>query len=276
MIRSATATPGAKPPIRMAIYTRKSTDENLDDEMNSLEVQRETAEAYIASQKAEGWVALPQRYDDGNCSGGNTDRPAFKRLMADIEAGRVDGIVVYKLDRLSRSILDFAKMMEVFDARGIALVSVTQQFNTSTSLGRLIVHILLSFAQFEREQIAERIRDKMAACRRRGKWVGGSVPLGYAVAPGGGRLVVDEDAAETRRGDGRGERTIGARLDDPVPDEPPPKRRSRRPNYNGRNRCAAHAVLVAFAAHAAPTQAFRPGGDLPHPDQSHLHREGQL
>ncbi|MCL2001380.1 MAG: recombinase family protein, partial [Planctomycetes bacterium] len=195
MIKAASNQATAQP-VRMAVYTRKSTDENLDAEMNSLEVQREAAESYIASQRNEGWVCLPQRYDDGGFSGGNTDRPAFKRLMADIEKGLVDGVVVYKLDRLSRSIMDFAGMMEVFNRRGIALVSVTQQFNTTTSMGRLIVHILLSFAQFEREQITERIRDKMSACRRRGKWVGGTVPLGYAVAPGGGRLVIEPDAAE--------------------------------------------------------------------------------
>jgi len=184
-----------KQPIRCAIYTRKSTDEGLDQEFNSLDAQRESAEAYIASQKSEGWLALPDRYDDGGYTGGNMERPALKRLMADIEAGKVDCIVVYKVDRLSRSIMDFAKMMDLLEKRRVSFVSVTQHFNTTNSMGRLTLNILLSFAQFEREIISERTRDKIAAARRKGKWSGGRPILGYDVAPGGGKLLVNEDEA---------------------------------------------------------------------------------
>jgi len=149
-------------PIRCAIYTRKSTEEGLEQEFNSLDAQREGAEAYIASQNAEGWVCLPEPYDYGGYTGGNTDRPALKRLLADIAAGKVDAVVVYKVDRLSRSLLDFAKMMEVFDRHSVSFVSVTRQFNTVHWMGRLTLNILLSFAQFEREIISERTRDKIA------------------------------------------------------------------------------------------------------------------
>jgi len=159
--------------IRCAIYTRKSTDEGLEQEFNSLDAQRDAGEAYIASQKSEGWVCLPDRYDDGGFTGGNMDRPAMKRLLADIEAGRIDCIVVYKIDRLSRSLMDFARVMETFEKHSVSFVSVTQQFNTSTSMGRLMLNVLLSFAQFEREIISERTRDKIAATRRKGKWTGG-------------------------------------------------------------------------------------------------------
>jgi site-specific DNA recombinase len=159
--------------IRCAIYTRKSTEEGLEQEFNSLDAQRESGEAYIASQKNEGWVCVPDRYDDGGFTGGNMDRPALKRLMADIEAGKVDCIVVYKVDRLSRSLIDFVRMMEIFERKKISFVSVTQQFNTTQSMGRLTLNILLSFAQFEREIISERTRDKIAAARRKGKWSGG-------------------------------------------------------------------------------------------------------
>jgi site-specific DNA recombinase len=181
--------------IRCAIYTRKSTEEGLEQEFNSLDAQRESGEAYIASQKSEGWVALPDRYDDGGYTGGNMERPALKRLMTDIEDGKVDCIVVYKVDRLSRSLLDFARMMETFDKRHVSFVSVTQQFNTTNSMGRLTLNILLSFAQFEREIISERTRDKIAAARRKGRWSGGRPVLGYDVAPGGGKLLVNEDEA---------------------------------------------------------------------------------
>jgi len=176
--------------VRCAIYTRKSTDEGLELDFNSLDAQRESAEAYIASQRHEGWVCLPQRYDDGGYTGGNMDRPALKRLTADIEAGLVDCVVVYKVDRLSRSLLDFSRMMEVFDRHRVSFVSVTQQFNTTHSMGRLTLNILLSFAQFEREIISERTRDKIAAARRKGKWVGGRPVLGYDIVagPGGSRL----------------------------------------------------------------------------------------
>ena len=184
-----------RPTIRCAIYTRKSTEEGLEQEFNTLDAQRESAEAYIASQRAEGWMALPERYDDGGFTGGNMERPALKRLMADVEAGKVDCIVVYKVDRLSRSLMDFARMMETFDKRRVSFVSVTQQFNTTNSMGRLTLNILLSFAQFEREIISERTRDKIAAARRKGKWSGGRPILGYDLAPGGRRLIVNEDEA---------------------------------------------------------------------------------
>jgi site-specific DNA recombinase len=179
-----------RPTVRCAIYTRKSTDEGLDQEFNSLDAQREAAEAYIKSQESEGWVCLPERYDDGGFTGGNMERPALKRLLADIELGRVDCIVTYKVDRLSRSLMDFARMMETFERHGISFVSVTQQFNTTHSMGRLTLNILLSFAQFEREIIAERTRDKIAAARRKGKWSGGAPILGYDVVDT--KLVVNE------------------------------------------------------------------------------------
>jgi site-specific DNA recombinase len=187
--------------IRCAIYTRKSTEEGLQQDFNSLDAQREAGEAYVASQKNEGWICLPNRYDDGGFTGGNMERPALQRLLADIEAGKIDCVVVYKVDRLSRSILDFSKIMERFDERGASFVSVTQHFNTTNSMGRLTLNILLSFAQFEREIISERTRDKIAAARRRGKWMGGKPLLGYdlLVAPGGSKLIVnDDDAARVR------------------------------------------------------------------------------
>jgi len=188
-------------PTRCAIYTRKSTDEGLEQEFNSLDAQRESAEAFVASQKAEGWTCLPERYDDGGFSGGTTERPALRRLMADVEAGEIDCVVVYKVDRLSRSLMDFSRLMETFEKRGVSFVSVTQQFNTTHSMGRLTLNILLSFAQFEREIISERTRDKIAAARKKGKWAGGRPVLGYDLRsrPGGGRLVVNDDEAETVR-----------------------------------------------------------------------------
>lgn len=187
--------------VRCAIYTRKSTEEGLEQDFNSLDAQRESAENYIASQKAEGWVCLPDRYDDGGFTGGNMDRPAVQRLMADIEAGKVDCVVVYKVDRLSRSLLDFAKLMEVFERHKVSFVSVTQQFNTTHSMGRLTLNILLSFAQFEREIISERTRDKIAAARRKGKWSGGPPVLGYDILrePGGSKLIVNAEEAERVR-----------------------------------------------------------------------------
>src|ERR1700691_4801793 len=178
--------------VRCAVYTRKSTEEGLDQEFNSLQAQREAAEAYIKSQRQLGWTVLPQPYDDGGFTGGNIERPALKRLLEDIDAQRVDCVMVYKVDRLSRSLLDFARLMDLFDQRSVSFVSVTQQFNTTTSLGRLTLNILLSFAQFEREIIGERTRDKMSAARRKGKWVGGIPVLGYDVVPGGGRLMVND------------------------------------------------------------------------------------
>ena len=189
----------AEPParsVRCAIYTRKSTEEGLEQNFNSLHAQREAAEAYILSQRHAGWTALTGPYDDGGFTGGNTERPALKKLLADIEAGRVDCVVVYKVDRLSRSLLDFSQLMALFDRHGVSFVSVTQEFNTSTSLGRLTLHILLSFAQFEREIISERTRDKVSAARRKGKWTGGIPILGYDVDPLGGRLVKNHDEAK--------------------------------------------------------------------------------
>ena len=190
--------PAAAPPApvrktRCAVYTRKSTDEGLEKEFNSLDAQRESCEAYIVSQRAEGWLLVPDRYDDGGVSGGTLERPALQRLLQDIEAGRIDVIVVYKIDRLSRSLMQFAKLVEVFDANNVTFVSVTQSFNTTTSMGRLTLNILLSFAQFEREVIGERIRDKFAASRARGMWMGGKVPLGYDVRDR--KLVVNEAEA---------------------------------------------------------------------------------
>jgi len=179
--------------LRCAVYTRKSTEEGLEMEFNSLDAQRKACEAYIASQKPEGWVLVPDRYDDGGWSGGTLERPALKRLTADIEDGRVDVVVVYKIDRLSRSLMDFSKLVEVFDGHSVTFVSVTQSFNTTTSMGRLTLNILLSFAQFEREVIGERIRDKVAASRARGMWMGGNVPLGYVVKDR--KLVIDEAEA---------------------------------------------------------------------------------
>ena len=184
--------------LRCAIYTRKSTEEGLDMEFNTLDAQREACEAYIASQKSEGWAATRDRYDDGGFSGGNLERPGLKQLLADIDDGLVDVVVVYKIDRLSRSLMDFSKLVEVFDRNGVTFVSVTQSFNTTTSMGRLTLNILLSFAQFEREVIGERIRDKVAASRKRGIWMGGYVPLGYDVQDR--KLVVnDAEAASVRR-----------------------------------------------------------------------------
>jgi DNA invertase Pin-like site-specific DNA recombinase len=184
--------------LRCAVYTRKSSEEGLDMEFNSLDAQRESCEAYVASQKPEGWVLVPDGYDDGGFSGGTLERPALRRLLADIEAGRVDVIVVYKIDRLSRSLMDFAKLVEVFDRKGVTFVSVTQSFNTTTSMGRLTLNILLSFAQFEREVIGERIRDKFAASRKKGMWMGGWAPLGYDIKDR--KLVVNEtEAAAVRR-----------------------------------------------------------------------------
>ena len=171
----------SKPAVRCAIYTRKSCEEGLELEFNSLHAQRESAEAFIKSQQNEGWTCNPEQYDDGGFSGGSLDRPALNRLLADIEAGKVDCVVVYKVDRLSRSLMDFSRIMETFDKFNASFVSVTQQFNTTHSMGRLTLNILLSFAQFEREIIGERIRDKIAAQRRKGKWAGGHPVLGYDV-----------------------------------------------------------------------------------------------
>jgi site-specific DNA recombinase len=185
------------PKVRCAVYTRKSSEEGLDMEFNSLDAQREACEAYIASQMPEGWMLVHDRYDDGGVSGGTLERPALKGLLADIERGQVDVVVVYKIDRLSRSLMDFAKLVEVFERRNVTFVSVTQSFNTTTSMGRLTLNVLLSFAQFEREVIGERIRDKFAASRKKGMWMGGFVPLGYRVE--NRKLVIDTKEAGTVR-----------------------------------------------------------------------------
>src|SRR5882757_6146473 len=190
MTKKPSATPSPLQKLRCAVYTRKSSEEGLEMEFNSLEAQRESCEAYVASQRAEGWLLVPDRYDDGGFSGGTLDRPALKRLLADIEAGKVDIVVVNKIDRLSRSLMDFSRLVEVFDQHKVTFVSVTQSFNTTTSMGRLTLNVLLSFAQFEREVIGERIRDKFTASRKRGMWMGGWAPLGYEVRDR--KLVVNE------------------------------------------------------------------------------------
>jgi len=169
----------SKTPIRCAVYTRKSSEEGLEQSFNSLDAQREACEAFIVSQKHEGWVLIKTHYDDGGFSGGTMDRPALKQLLEDVTAGKVNTVVVYKIDRLTRSLLDFSKIVEAFDTKGVSFVSVTQQFNTTTSMGRLTLNILLSFAQFEREITGERIRDKFAASKKKGMWMGGNVPFGY-------------------------------------------------------------------------------------------------
>ena len=183
-------------PVRVALYTRQSVSDDRD-EFSSLDAQRESAEAYVKSQRDRGWVLAPGRYDDANLSGTRSDRPALTRLLADVEAGLVDCVVVYKLDRLSRSIADFVRMMDLFERHGVAFASVTQPLDTSNSVGRLTVHLLTCFAQFEREQTSERTRDKVRAARRHGRWTGGPPPLGYDLAPEGGRLVVN--ATEAKR-----------------------------------------------------------------------------
>ena len=183
--------------IRCAIYTRKSSDEGLEQEFNSLDAQREACEAYIVSQRHAGWIALSDMYDDGGLSGGTMERPALKRLLEDIKAGKVQIVVVYKVDRLTRSLADFAKIVDIFDAHNASFVSVTQQFNTTTSMGRLTLNMLLSFAQFEREIAGERIRDKIAASKKKGMWMGGNVPLGYDVKDR--KLIVNEPEAATAR-----------------------------------------------------------------------------
>ena len=182
---------------RCAIYTRKSSEEGLEQDFNSLDAQREAGEAYIRSQAGEGWLALPHIYDDGGFSGGTMDRPGLKALWADIEAGKVDVVVVYKVDRLTRSLSDFARLVEVFDANQVSFVSVTQAFNTTTSMGRLTLNVLLSFAQFEREVTAERIRDKIAASKKKGMWMGGLTPLGYDSLEK--RLIINDAEAEIVR-----------------------------------------------------------------------------
>src|SRR6266446_7831493 len=189
--------PAPRKASRCAIYTRKSTEHNLDLEFNSLDAQREACEAYIKSQAHEGWRLIRARYDDGGLSGASLDRPALQELLDDVRARKVDIIVVYKVDRLTRSLADFAKLVELFDQHSVSFVSITQSFNTTTSMGRLTLNVLLSFAQFEREVIGERVRDKIAASKRKGIWVGGPIPLGYASV--GKKLVIVPEEAETVR-----------------------------------------------------------------------------
>jgi DNA invertase Pin-like site-specific DNA recombinase len=183
--------------LRCGVYTRKSSEEGLEQEFNSLHAQREACEAYIKSQRHEGWTCLANHYDDGGLSGATMDRPALQQLLADIQAGKIDAVVTYKVDRLTRSLADFAKIVEIFDAKGVSFVSVTQQFNTTTSMGRLTLNVLLSFAQFEREVTSERIRDKIAASKKKGMWMGGMPPLGYRASDH--KLIVVESEAETVR-----------------------------------------------------------------------------
>ena len=183
--------------VACAVYTRKSSEEGLEQDFNSLDAQREACLAYIQSQKSLGWTAVRAEYSDGGFSGGTTDRPALQRLLADIALGNVKVVVVYKVDRLTRSLADFAKMVELFDAQGVSFVSVTQQFNTTSSMGRLTLNVLLSFAQFEREVTGERIRDKIAASKKKGMWMGGLCPIGYL--PHDRSLKIDEPQAQRVR-----------------------------------------------------------------------------
>src|SRR5215216_7962064 len=189
--------PASIKPVRCAIYTRVSTEHGLDQEFNSLDAQYDAASAYTKSQAHAGWTLIRSRYDDGGYSGGSTDRPDLQRLLDDIRARKIDVIVVYKVDRLTRSLADFAKLVELFDAHDVSFVSVTQQFNTTTSMGRLTLNVLLSFAQFERELASERVRDKIAASRKKGKWTGGTVPLGYEAKDK--KLIINKTDSETVR-----------------------------------------------------------------------------
>src|SRR2546429_9965568 len=195
--RSAPSSNRAPPKLRCAIYTRKSSEEGLEQDFNSLDAQREACEAFIASQKREGWALVGEMYDDGGFSGATMERPAFQRLLSDVSAGQIDVVVVYKVDRLTRSLADFAKIVEIFDKHAVSFISVTQQFNTTTSMGRLTLNVLLSFAQFEREVTGERIRDKIAASKQKGMWMGGNPPLGYDLHER--RLLLNAQEAGTVR-----------------------------------------------------------------------------
>ena len=195
--RSAPSSNRAPAKLRCAIYTRKSSEEGLEQDFNSLDAQREACEAFISSQKREGWILVREMYDDGGFSGATMERPAFQRLLSDVSAGQIDVVVVYKVDRLTRSLSDFAKIVDIFDRHAVSFVSVTQQFNTTSSMGRLTLNILLSFAQFEREVTGERIRDKIAASKKKGMWMGGQPSLGYDVKDR--KLIVNSTEAETVR-----------------------------------------------------------------------------
>jgi site-specific DNA recombinase len=195
-MNSATA-PTKVQRLRCAVYTRKSSDEGLEQDFNSLDAQREACEAYVLSQRHAGWTTLPVMYDDGGISGATLERPSLQRLFKDVRAGKVDCVIVYKVDRLTRSITDFGKIVEIFDASSVSFVSVTQQFNTTSSMGRLTLNVLLSFAQFEREIAGERIRDKIAASKAKGMWMGGTIPLGYDIKDR--KLIINQDEADTVR-----------------------------------------------------------------------------
>ena len=229
----------------------------MEKDFNSLDAQREACAAFIQSQKHEGWTVLPTPYDDGGYSGGTMERPALQRLLADIEAGRIDVIVVYKVDRLTRALSDFAKLVEIFDRRGVSFVSITQQFNTTTSMGRLTLNILLSFAQFERELIGERVRDKVAASKKKGMWMGGTVPLGYDVKD---RKLVDQQG---RGSDGR--RHLPALSPAQVS-----------PGSAGRTRRRRHQEQAARSArwHGTRQSAVLAGGALPAASEPYLPRRG--
>ena len=252
---------------RCAIYTRKSTEEGLDQAFNSLDAQREACEAFITSQRHEGWQLVKTAYDDGGYSGGSMERPALKRLMQDVSSGLVDVIVVYKIDRLTRSLADFAKMVEVFDARGVSFVSVTQQFNTTTSMGRLTLNVLLSFAQFEREVTAERIRDKIAASRKKGMWMGGPPPLGYDIKDK--KLVVNEAEAKTVR------QLFEAYLDSGLDQGSGRLGEGRGDHHQDQARCQRHGQSrwQALLARQSPCPAELPGLHRGgHPQGQHLSR----
>ena len=236
---------------RCAIYTRKSSEEGLEQEFNSLAAQREACEAYIRSQRHEGWLLARSRYDDGGFSGGNLERPAAQRLLTDIRAGRVAIVVVYKVDRLTRSLADFARLVELFDAQGVSFVSVTQQFNTTSSMGRLTLNVLLSFAQFEREVTGERIRDKIAASKKKGMWMGGNVPLGYDANER--TLVINPAEAETVR------RVFAHRDERRAALRPPPGRGARDAVHPRHRPLAARPVPLDTSADGRARAA--PGGD---------------
>ena len=254
-----------------AIYTRKSSDEGLEKEFNSLDAQREACEAFIKSQKHAGWIAVPDLYDDGGLSGGTMERPALQRLLADIKAGKVQIVVVYKVDRLTRSLADFAKIVDIFDAHEASFASVTQQFNTTTSMGRLTLNMLLSFAQFEREIAGERIRDKIAASKAKGMWMGGTVPLGYDVKDR--KLIINPAEAETvrlifRRYAELGSVTIAtSRTRSPRPAQQAPRGRER-PDCWGRQVLARHTVSDPSEP-PLPGRSRPQGQHLSRPARSH-------
>src|SRR3954454_19191167 len=238
--------------LRCAIYTRVSTEHGLEQEFNSLDNQREASETYIKSQAHEGWRCLPARYDDGGFSGGSMERPALQRLPGETRPRRIDVIVVYKVDRLTRSLTDFAKLVELFDAHGVSFVSVTQAFNTTTSMGRLTLNVLLSFAQFEREVTGERIRDKIAASKKKGIWMGGVVPLGYRVENRALHIVEDNAILIRRLYAGYLELGSGSAPQARLGERPQVSARCRRPAYPRAHRCPS---CGAARGHCSPPNA---------------------